>query len=267
MGDRRAARPGFGLLFGGALALAAIWLVFIGLANALFLGWSDWIHFLCQGRTWRCFGLSVGTAGLATCVSMLLAVPLGFALSRARFRGQWLLQALLDLPIMVPPAAVGMFLLGLFGSGPGAWLESSLGIQLVHALPGVVLAQVVVTCAFGVRVCRAAFEAIPPTYEAVARSLGASLASTFFRVHLPLARSALLAATCLVWARALAEYEALMLFVGAIQGRTDVMPLAVYLDTTAGKLEWATVFSFLCAGLGVVSLWAIRRLGARRGQA
>lgn len=256
----RSSRRAFTGLIWLCLGLVFGLFALIGLSNLAYLGASDLLHFLGQGRTWRCFGLSLGTASLASALAMFIAVPMGYALSRLRGRGSWLLHALLDLPIMMPPAAVGLFLLGFFGSPAGHWLEDGLGLSFAHALPGVVLAQVVVTTAFGVRVVKAAFDGQRPEHERVARSLGASLPYTFLHVSLPMARRGILAGTCLVWARAVAEYEALMLFTGAIQGRTDVLPLAVYLDVTAGKLEWAIVLSLLCVALGALSLLLIRRL-------
>jgi molybdate transport system permease protein len=250
----------FFLVFLGVLVA---FLLFLGLANAFYLGWSDFVHYTLKPRMWRIFGLTVGTASLATLLAMAVAVPVGYTLSRWRFKGGGLLDALVDLPMMVPPAAIGMFLLGFFGAPPGSFIETGLGLKLAHALPGVVVAQVAVTASFGIRVVKSTFDGIDPGFEAVARSLGASFPRTFFKVSLPLARNGLLAGAIIVWARAVAEYEALMLFVGAIQGRTDVMPLAVYLDVTAGKLEWAVAISAYCVLVAVASVWALRRVAGR----
>jgi len=237
--------------------------VFIVLTNALYLGWHDFAWYITRARTWRNFGLSVSTASAATIVAMLLAVPVGYALSRGRVPLGRLVDAIIDLPIMVPPAAVGMFLLGFFGVPPAQWVETILGLKVAHALPGVVVAQVAVTVSFGVRVAKSAFDQTSRRLDDVSRTLGAPPSYTFRRVTLPIAKSGLLAGLIIVWARAIAEYESLMLFVGAIQGRTDVMPLAVYLDVTVGKLEWAITQSLLCMAVGLLSVLAFRRLGGR----
>ncbi|MBN2575081.1 MAG: molybdenum ABC transporter permease, partial [Deltaproteobacteria bacterium] len=100
-----------------------------------------------------------------------------------------------------------------------------------------------------------------PRFEAVSRSLGASLPRTFFRVSLPLARNGVLASLIVVWARAAAEWESLMLFVGGIQGRTDTLPFAVYLDWNGGLLGWALTNSLFCVLIAVGSLYAVRRVG------
>ena len=238
-------------------------IAFIAVTNALYLGWHDFVWYITRSRTWRSFGLSVGTATAATVLAMLVGVPVGYALSRGRVPLGRLVDAVIDLPIMVPPAAVGMFLLGFFSVPPAQWVETALGIKVAHALPGVVVAQVAVTVSFGVRVVKSSFDQASPRLDHVSRTLGASALYTFSRVTLPMATSGLLAGLVIVWARAIAEYESLMLFVGAIQGRTDVMPLAVYLDVTVGKLEWAITQSLLCMAIGLLSVIAFRRLGGR----
>ncbi len=238
-------------------------IAFIALTNALYLGWHDFTWYVTRSRTWRSFGLSVSTASAATAVAMAVGIPVGYALSRGRIPLGRLVDAVIDLPIMVPPAAVGMFLLGFFSVPPAEWVETLLGLKVAHAFPGVVVAQVAVTVSFCVRVVKSSFDQANRRLDHVSRTLGASALYTFRRITLPMAKSGLLAGLIIVWARALAEYESLMLFVGAIQGRTDVMPLAVYLDVTVGKLEWAITQSLLCMAMGLLSVLAFRRLGGR----
>jgi ABC-type sulfate transport system permease component len=245
----------------GALLLLA---VAVTLAiNVLFLGLSDLAYFLGQPRTWVSLWLTVWTASAATLIAMVIAIPAGYVLSRYRLPGSRALLTLIDLPVMVPPAAIGVFLLGVFRYFPVANLCAWLGLRVDHAVPGVVVAQVTVTLAFAIRLTKASFDSVSPRFEAVSRSLGASLPRTFFRVSLPLARNGVLASLIVVWARAAAEWESLMLFVGGIQGRTDTLPFAVYLDWNGGLLGWALTNSVLCVLIAVGSLYAVRRLGGR----
>jgi ABC-type sulfate transport system permease component len=245
----------------GALLVLAVALVFA--LNALFLGWGDFVHYLGRPRTWGSLWLTAWTAAVATCIAMVIAIPVGYTLSRYRLPGARVLLTLIDLPVMVPPAAIGVFLFGVFRTFPVASLCAGLGIRIDHAVPGVVVAQVTVTLAFAVRLVKASFDGVSPRFEAVSRSLGASLPRTFFRVSLPLARNGVLASLIVVWARAAAEWESLMLFVGGIQGQTDTLPFAVYLDWNGGLLGWALTNSLFCVLIAIGSLYAVRRLGGR----
>jgi ABC-type sulfate transport system permease component len=243
----------------GAILLGAVALVIA--INALFLGLGDFAHYLGQPRTWASLWLTVWTASAATVIAMVLAIPVGYALSRYRLPGARALFTIIDLPVMVPPAAIGVFLLGVFRRFPVENLCAWSGIRVDHAVPGVVVAQVTVTLAFAIRLVKASFDGVSPRFEAVSRSLGASLPRTFFRVSLPLARNGVLASLIVVWARAAAEWESLMLFVGGIQGRTDTLPFAVYLDWNGGLLGWALTNSLFCVLIAIGSLYAVRRLG------
>ncbi len=245
----------------GVLLLAAV--VTLVTLVSLFLGFGDFVHYLGQPRTWASVWLTVWTGSLATIVAMSIGIPVGYALSRRGAQGSRVLATIIDLPVMVPPAAVGVFLLGVFRSFPVGNACRFLGIEVDHAVPGVVVAQIAVTLAFAIRLVKAAFDGVSPRFEAVSRSLGASLPSTFLRVSLPLARNGVLASVVVVWARAAAEWESLMLFVGGIQGRTDTLPLSVYLDWNGGLLGWALTTSLFSVLIAVGSLCAVRRLGGR----
>lgn len=249
--------------FGGVAASLLLAIASVIVIDALFLGWSDFAHYLTRPRTWTSLWLTVWTATLSTAIAMAVGIPVGYVLSRYRIPFPRLSLTLIDLPVMVPPAAVGLFLLGLFRSFPAEQLSGWLGLQVHHALPGVVVAQVTVTLAFAVRLVKASFDSVSPRFEAVSRSLGASLPSTFLRVSMPLARKGILATLIVVWARAGAEWESLMLFVGGIQGRTDTLPFAIYLDWNGGILGWALTDSLFCVAIAAVSLYAVRRLGGR----
>lgn len=242
------------------LLLAVASLVLI---DAVFLGWSDFVHYLGRPRTWTSLWITVWTASLSTVIAMSLGIPVGYALSRYRVPFSRLAHTLIDLPVMVPPAAVGLFLLGFFKSFPAKGLCEWLGWQVDHAVAGVVVAQFTVTLAFCIRLIKASFDTVSPRFEAVSRSLGASLPRTFFLVSLPLAKNGILASLIVAWARAAAEWESLMLFVGGIQGRTDTLPFAVYLDWNGGLLGWALTNSLFCVIIAFGSMYAVRRLGGR----
>jgi ABC-type sulfate transport system permease component len=249
--------------FGGIAATLLLAVVSLVVIAAIFLGLDDFVYYLARPRTWASLWLTLWTASLSSLAAMALGIPVGYVLSRRGSRGSRLLSTVVDLPVMVPPAAVGVFLLGVFRSFPVGSACSLLGIDVDHAVPGVVVAQVTVTLAFAIRLVKASFDGVNPRFEAVSRSLGASLPRTFLRVSLPLARNGVLASLVVVWARAAAEWESLMIFVGGIQGRTDTLPFAVYLDWNGGLLGWALTTSLFSVLIAVGSLYAVRRLGGR----
>jgi molybdate transport system permease protein len=233
-------------------------------SNVLFLGLGDFLYYLGRSKTWLHFGITLWTASIATLLSLLIGIPIGYALSRYAFPLPRLFKTLIDLPVMVPPAAIGIFLLGVFTTAPLSNLTQALGIKVDHALPGVIVAQFTVTVSFCIRLVMASFATVSPKFEQVARSLGASLPHAFFKVSLPMAKNGIAAAVIVVWARAAAEWESLMLFVGGIQGRTDVMPFAVYLDFAGGKLGWALTTSLLCMAIAAMSMSAVHYIGRKK---
>jgi ABC-type sulfate transport system permease component len=251
------------MFFSTSVVIVLIGIIFLVITNALFLGLSDFIYYLLKSRTWTSFVTTIWTASIATILSMFIGIPVGYTLSRYKFPCQKLIKTLIDLPVMVPPAAVGLFLLGLFKTVPLANITNILGVQIDHAIPGVIVAQFTVTVSFCIRLVMASFDTVNPRFESMARSLGANLPYTFFKISLPLAKNGLLAALIIVWARAFAEWESLMLFVGGIQGRTDVMPFNVYLQFNGGKLGWALTISMFCVLIAIGSIYAVHRIGGK----
>ena len=242
--------------------ILAAYLVLLA-SNAIYLGWNDALHFFSHPRMWQRLWLTVWTSGTATCVSVLVGVPAGYALSRLRIPFPHLTGTLIDLPVMVPPAAVGVFLFGVVHSFPVSAICEATGVRLGHNTAGVILVQCVVTVAFCSRLMKASFDTVNPRFEAVSRSLGATLPRTVFQVTLPLAKNGIIASVIVVWARAAAEWEALMLFVGGIQGRTDVMPFAVYLDWNGGMMGWVVSMSLVCVLMAIVAMGVVRLIGGK----
>jgi len=250
------------------LCVATVCAVLIGyfaliVSNAVYLGWHDIAYFLPRERLWVRLWLTVRTSTLATALALLVGIPVGYALSRLRFPCRTLMNTLIDLPVMVPAAAVGVFLFGVVKSFPVRQLSEVLGVRLAHNANGIVLVQFAVTVAFSVRLMKASFDAVNPRFEQVSRSLGASLPGTLFRVTLPLAKNGIIASAIVVWARAAAEWEGLMLFVGGTMAKTDVMPFSVYLDWNGGMMGWVVTFSLVCVALAVTSMAAVRVIGGR----
>lgn len=212
--------------------------------------------------------LSLLSCTFSTVLSLWVAVPLGYLLSRYRFRGKTIIDTIIDIPIVLPPLVIGLSLLILFRSPPGIWMEEQFaaltGSRITYAVPGVILAQFMVACAFAVRTMRATFDEISPRGEQVALTLGCSRGQAFWLVALPEARRGVLVAATLAWARSLGEFGPILIFAGATRFKTEVMPTTVFLLMSVGDIEGAVAVSMLMIGAAVGVLILVRLFGQER---
>ncbi len=204
--------------------------------------------------------LSLISSSLTALLSVWVAVPIGYLMSRYRFPGKTLLDAVLDIPIVLPPLVIGLSLLILFQTAPGKAIERF--FPVTYEIPSVILAQFSVACAFAVRTLRATFDEINPRQEQVALTLGCSRSQAFWLVVLPEARRGLLTAGTLAWARALGEFGPILVFSGATRMRTEVLPTTVFLELSVGHIETAVAVSLLMVAAAVLVLVIIRFFGA-----
>jgi molybdate transport system permease protein len=209
--------------------------------------------------------LSLLTATLATMVCLLLGVPLAWLLARARFPGRRLVRALVTVPLVLPPVVGGVALLLVFGRRGlvGGWLDSTFGFSLPFTTTGVVVAEAFVAMPFLVISVEGALRGADARFEEAAATLGASRWTAFRRVTLPLIGPGVAAGAVLCWARALGEFGATITFAGNFPGRTQTMPLAVYLALEQ-DLDAAIVLSLVLLVVSVVILAGLRNrwLGA-----
>ena len=173
--------------------------------------------------------LSAVTTSVVLLLVLALGSPLALVLARHRTRASAVIDSIVDLPIVLPPAVAGLALLLTFGRRGifGPWLSAA-GIELPFSTPAVVVASFFVAAPFYVRAARSGFLAVPRELEEAARVEGASEAQVFRFVTAPVAAPALFGGAVLAWARALGEFGATIMFAGQIQGRTQTMPLAIY---------------------------------------
>ncbi len=204
--------------------------------------------------------LSLISCTLTTLLSLWVAVPIGYLMARVRFPGQRLVDAIFDIPIVLPPLVIGLSLLILFQTAPGQALQRV--FPVTYAIPSVVLAQFMVACAFAVRTMRATFDQISPRHEQVALTLGCTRSQAFWMVVLPEARRGVLTAATLAWARALGEFGPILVFSGATRLRTEVLSTTVFLELSVGNLEAAVAVSLLMVAAAVVVLLLIRTKGS-----
>jgi molybdate transport system permease protein len=197
------------------------------------------------------FVVSVRTSVVAQLLIVLFGTPLAFMLAGGRFRGRALAVALVELPLVLPPAVAGIALLAAFGRLGllGSSLDA-LGITLPFTQAAVIVAVAYVASPLYIRQAVAAFEATDPNLAAASRTLGAGPARTFFRVILPLARGGLIAGLALSFARGLGEFGATIMFAGSLQKVTQTLPLAIY-------EEFSVNFNATLAMSGVLVLVSI----------
>ena len=218
--------------------------------------------------------LSLQVALSAVLLMLPLAVALAWTLARGRYPGKAVVEALVNLPLVLPPVVIGYALLVTFGrEGPlGRWLHDTLGLQFVFTFRGAVLAAAVMALPLMVRAVRQALEAVDRGLEAAARTLGASRARVFATVTLPLMAPGLLSGAVLGFAASLGEFGATITFVSNVPGETQTLPLAIYSalqqpggDAAAARLVmWSVLLAVVALGL---AQWCHRRVQHWLGQA
>jgi len=204
--------------------------------------------------------LTLRVAALAALASLPIAIAIAYGLARSEFPGKSLVQAVIALPMVVPPVAVGLGLLLLLGRhGPLGPLWSALGVEIVFTWWAAALAAAVVGFPLLVRACEQAFGAVDVRYEQVARSLGLGPLRTFFRVTLPLARRGVLYGTVLGFTRALGEFGATALVAGILPGRTETLALGIYSRVQIGDDRAALALCAVSFALALGAMWIAER--------
>ncbi len=207
--------------------------------------------------------LSLVSCTMTTVLALWVAVPIGYLMSRFQFRGKPLIDAVLDIPIVLPPLVIGLCLLILFRFPPFDLFSRF----VVFEKPGIVLAQFMVAAAFAVRTMRATFEQISPRQEHVAMTLGCSQGQAFWRIALPQATRGILTAATLAWARSLGEFGPILILASTTRLHTEVLPTTVFLELQAGNLKAALAVSLIMIVFALIILVLARTFGVRQAMA
>lgn len=236
----------------------------------LSLGWfldvASLHETMASARSLFAVRLSLLAATFSSGLALLLAVPAAYALSRYRFWGRGAVDAILEFPIIVSPAALGAILLIFFNNPLGEWIQQHV-LHFVFAFAGIVLAQFVTILGVAVRLLKTAFDEVPAELETVARTLGASPRHAFFTITLPLARRGLLAAFILSWAKALGEFGATIMVAGSMAMRTETLPVAIFLRLASADIEGTVALIVVLVVIGLAALFLARRLLGGTGHA
>jgi len=212
--------------------------------------------------------LTLISCTISALLAVLVATPLGYLLSRFAFRGRWLIDTIVDIPIVLPPLVIGLSLLILFNrTAVGIYaerrLEDYFGLRITFAEPAVVLAQFSVACAFAVQTMRVTFDQIDTRAEQVSLTLGCRRSQAFLHVTMPQAWRGIIAALTIAWARSLGEFGPILVFAGATRMKTEVLSTTVFLELSVGQLEAAVAVSLLMVLTAVGVLSVVRLVGTR----
>lgn len=209
--------------------------------------------------------LSIVTSVSSTALSVLVAVPAGYILSRFRFPGYTVLDTIIDFPIVLPPLVMGLAVLIFFSTPLGQWIDRGIwerGIFVYQPL-GIVLVQFIVGAAFAVRVIKSGFDSLDPRYEQIALTLGATPWQAFSRVVLPNAAPSLMAGAVISWARIFGLFGPVLLVCGTMRSKTEIMPTTVFLETSIGRIEVALVVGALMILISMTTLVVFKALGGK----
>lgn len=209
--------------------------------------------------------LSLVTTGVSLAATVALGLPLAIVLARRGFRGKGLIEALVDLPIVLPPSVAGLALLLVFGRrGLLTPPLDVLGVTVPFTTLAVIVAQVFVSAPFFIRAARTGIAAVDRDLEDAARVDGASEGQVFRAVTVPLAGSALAAGLVLAWARSLGEFGATIMFAGNVEGRTQTLPLVVYGEFQGGDVDASVAAAAILVIAAFAVLVAARLFRSRR---
>ncbi len=203
--------------------------------------------------------LSLSTGLISTVLVMAFALPVGFALSRYRFKGRALVKTIVDLPVAFPELVLGLCLLLLFGRTPLGRALSAVGLEFVFTVQGVVVAQFFTALPYSIRIMKSTFDYINPRMEFVSRSLGYGQAETFLRVSLPMARSGMLAATVIAFARCIGTFGTVLILAGGSYMKTETLPIALYLNISYGNMGMALTSGIVLVLVSFLAIFIFER--------
>ena len=219
-----------------------------------------------DASVWITLALTLKVAAWATAINLVLGVAVGWLLARRRFIGREFVDAVLTLPLVLPPTVMGYYLLVVIGKRGwlGHWLQESLGINLIFTWQGAVIAATIVSFPLVLKSARAAFEGVDPQLEKAARVLGLGEWALFFRVTLPMAWPGILAGTLLAFARAMGEFGASLMVSGSIPQQTQTLSMAIYDAVQAGQDPLAHLLVIITAALSMAVLLVAQRVFSPR---
>lgn len=237
-------------------AISSVYLVLIG-TLFWFFDPTKFVQIFTSDRTFYSLKLSIGIATVVALISTLLAIPAAYALSRYKFPGKQFLDNLLELPMIVSPAALGAMILLFFSTKYGSALQDHT-TQIVFAIGGIFIAQLITVVGVSVRLIKSVMDEIPVRYEHISRTLGATQWQSFRTVTLPLAKKGILASYIVAWAKAVGEFGATIMVAGAMPLKTETLTTSIFLRLASADIDGAVIFIILLLSIGFLALSLFR---------
>lgn len=219
---------------------------------------SDFFILITSKRSLFSIKLSLISASLATILAMLIAIPAGYGLARYKFLGRGLIDIMLELPLIISPAALGAMILIFFSTSSGVWFQEHI-MQIVYTFWGIVIAQFVTILGIATRMVKTTIEQIPIRFEQVARTLGASPSQALFSITLPLSKQGLFSATILTWAKAFGEFGATFTLAGTMAMKTETIPVSIFMKLSNADINGSIAMIMVLISVGI-SLLALARV-------
>ncbi len=215
---------------------------------------------------WEALKLSLLIVGISTLITGVLGLAAVYLLAKFNFRGKELLDAVLTMPLVLPPTVTGYYLIVLFGRRGliGSYIYDLTGWTFAFTWQGAVAAAVVVALPLMIKSSRASIESVNPNYEIASYTLGKGKLETFLRITLPLARRGIFAGLILSFARALGEFGATLMIAGNIPGKTQTMPLAIYEAVASGEDQQAQILALILTAISITAVYLTNKMSRSR---
>ncbi len=215
---------------------------------------------------WDALKLSLLVVSVATIFVGLIGLAFAYLLAKRNFWGKEFLDAVLTMPLVLPPTVTGYYLIVLLGRKGliGSYLYDLTGWTVVFTWQGAVIAAIVVALPLMIKASRASIESVNPNYEIASYTLGKGKLETFFRITLPLAKRGILAGLILSFARALGEFGATLMIAGNIQGKTQTMPLAIYEAVASGDEKQAQILALILTIISITAVYLTNKISSSK---
>lgn len=248
-----------------AIAILIAVMLFSALACVLFLPKpSEILQSLSTEGMKYSLRLTLVSSVISTLTVMIIGIPSAYALARFPFPGKNIVMSILDLPVAMPEVVLGLSLLLLFGKNPLGVALAELGVRIVFTKLGVVVAEFFTALPYAIRVLYSAFESVSPRYELVSRSLGYGALETFLYVTLPMAKSGVIAALVIAFARSVGTFGTVLILAGGTYMITETLPIMLYLNMSYGNLGMAISSGILLLAVSFVAIYVVERTGLAR---
>ncbi len=248
---------GFNITISLVLFLIVVFYLFLFSSSLLIININGIVEAFNKPEIRFAIKLSFFTATVVTIISIILALPAAYSLSRLNLPLKNVIDVIVDVPISLSPVAMGAMFLMFLNTNPGVWIERHL-VKFIFEVPGIILVQTAIVLPFSIRIMKSHFDTIPESYELVARSLGYSRLKAFLYVAIPLSRNAILATMLTSFSRALGEFGATVTVAGAIAMKTETLPISIFMSLSTADIQKTFVLIFILVLIAVLNMVLIR---------